>query len=312
MSDLKNNKPIFDHKNASLEEWLRTIYDHEDDRKEMVIDYSFPTDKHATEYLETVHTRPDEEVKNVLRQFLIPTGSLGCDQLRVQFWLQKPEVLKRVIKLEFGKRSLTERPTWEGITWVLDLLPDYPKDALNAIHAYFMAHMQFLPDGRIQGLVDAEAIIRARYLNQTNPRAVLNGLGDRDFEYLVASIYKQMGYKVKVTQATRDGGFDILAQRREAGQQEDVFVECKLHKRKLGVREVRALNGVIDAERVHRGVLVCPGGFSLDAQRLAKKCKRIELIDFDQLNIMLNREHGANWPRQIGLIITYRSSALAE
>ena len=64
-----------------------------------------------------------------------------------------------------GVRRLLRRDgPWERVTWILDLLPDHLSKAVDALDAYFLAHIQFLPDGRMDGLEDAEAVIRQRYL----------------------------------------------------------------------------------------------------------------------------------------------------
>lgn len=38
----------------------------------------------------------------------------------------------------------------------------------------------------------------------------INNMSGRDFEYFVAFIFKCLGYKVNVTQASRDGGKDLI------------------------------------------------------------------------------------------------------
>jgi restriction system protein len=100
---------------------------------------------------------------------------------------------------------------WERITWVLDLIPHYPAKALDVLGAFFAAHCQFMPDGRIHGLSDAEAIIRRKYLHCENPRDALLSLRPDEFEYLIGALYESMGYDVMVTTASHDGGVDVEA-----------------------------------------------------------------------------------------------------
>ena len=142
----------------------------------------------------------------------------------------------------------------------------------------------------MHGLCDAENLIRARYLHQTHPQEVLSGLSDRDFEFLIASIYKSLGFRVVVTPGTRFGGCDIRASREDAGSRELVIIECKLHRQKIAAKEVRSFVGVIETEKVNRGVLVAPNGFTASAvsfaqrarlspsvQRRREKCRKAEL-----------------------------------
>ena len=111
-------------------------------------------------------------------------------------------------RFEWVKRLLRRSGPWEGITWILDLLPDNPRKAVDALDAYFLAHIHFLPDGRMFGLEDAEAVNRQRYFHKDNPREVLFTLRPAEFEYLVAALYSKMGYEVSVTPVTSDGGID--------------------------------------------------------------------------------------------------------
>jgi hypothetical protein len=74
-------------------------------------------------------------------------------------------------------------PPWEGITWILDLLPHWPAEALASIGAYQLAHAQDLPDGRHSSLGDAMAVIRARWVRNNSTAGSLKSvlsLGPRE------------------------------------------------------------------------------------------------------------------------------------
>src|SRR5262249_22690008 len=118
---------------------------------------------------------------------------------------------------------------WPGTTWILGLLPARPRYALQAIHTYLSANIMYLPDWRIHGLGDAEAVIRARYIGiPSNYQEYINSLLDlgwRDFEILIANLYNRMGYKVKLTPSRRDGGRDIEAISDRIGEKQNVCVE---------------------------------------------------------------------------------------
>jgi restriction system protein len=148
---------------VDLEEWLANIDDAD------VVDYCFPTDELRAQYLTSIHARTEPEVRGLLREhFLMPTGTLGADQLAAAFAksvIQKdPSELQRYAGIEHYRRLLEldgEEPTWQGLSWVLDLLPHAPLLAIEAIDAYLVAQAVFMPDGRISGLGDAQAVIRA-------------------------------------------------------------------------------------------------------------------------------------------------------
>src|SRR5262249_3527589 len=117
--------------------------------------------------------------------------------------------------------------TWEGMTWILDLLPEHPATALAAIEAYDLAHYLLLPDGRIDGLHDASAVIRAKYLNAISPETLVDSLTGLEFEFLAAALFIAEGFEVTVTKAARDGGYDLVALEDSPLSSERVLVECK-------------------------------------------------------------------------------------
>jgi restriction endonuclease Mrr len=87
----------------------------------------------------------------------------------------------------------------------------------------------------------------------------LFGLQPRQFEELVAEILASYGWRVQLTAATRDGGYDIFAISRDAsGLETSWLVECKKYRRgrKVGLELVRSLLGT-------RAVV--PGGMLLVA-----------------------------------------------
>jgi restriction system protein len=119
------------------------------------------------------------------------------------------ERYEKLKEMEYYKRLekgfLTNIPIWEGNTWIIDLLPDYPKLALEVLHAYFIAHIQQLPDGRVDGLQDAMALIRAKFIQEPNSEILLT-LDPYQFEHVVDSLFMEMGYSTVLTRRTYDGG----------------------------------------------------------------------------------------------------------
>jgi len=187
-----------------LEEWLAEVLGSTSHSR--FDDYRFPTDAHKEEYIGTIESRSEREVVKLIRKFLVPSCWLGVDKSHME-WLRDveksdPGRFRELMQHEYFRRLFeyfsgqsTPLP-WEGITWVLDLLPHFPKDALEGLKAYLLAHIQELPDGRIDGLSDALEVIRAKFIGLPGSNrekvAFLLGLNWRTFECLVERLYDSM------------------------------------------------------------------------------------------------------------------------
>lgn len=111
----------------------------------------------------------------------------------------------------------------------------------------------------------------------------------RRFEELVADVFAQQGYSVRLTQQTRDGGYDIVLLERSGGQQ--AIVECKRYARtrKVGVGTVRQVLGVQLRLDVRKAKIVTTSYFSDPAMDEARQGAHVvsgydlELVDLDRL-----------------------------
>jgi len=301
--------------NLPLDEWLKYVLQPSSDVS--IVDYEFPTDKHFDEFIATIDKRSDNEIRKILMKFLIPSGTLGIDKLRLAGFVaarqNDPEMFRRMTGLQFYRRLFlyaTKRsscPPWEGITWIIDLLPVFPKQALEGLNAYSLAHIQQLPDGRINGLFEAAEIIRAKYIglpkNQGEKIKLLMELSSREFEHIVERLYSEMDYETQLTPAQKDGGRDIIAKKNRVGNLEHLLVECKQYSKPVDIKIVRALMGVVSDEKVNKGVLVTTSRFTKGAIDFADRNPRLELISGNNLIPLLNEHFGARWPVQIERII---------
>lgn len=295
----------------SLEEWLKLVFNPPDGKR--LINVRFPTDRHRQEYLATIDQRSEEEVYKLLERFLIPTGTLESDQLNLEILISDEtasrEMFKRKLKNRYYQRLVlyaseeSQIPPWEGITWILDLLPHFPKRALEGLYAYILAHAQILSDNRYTGLYDAATIIRAKFIGMpgTTGEKIQNllDLSPRDFEHLVERLYHYMSYETQLTPARKDGGRDIIASKNAPGTLDHLRIECKRYNGPVGVGIVRSLLGVVSDEKVNKGVLVATSRFTQPAQKFAKHNPRLELISGDQLVILMNEHLGPSWPIHI-------------
>jgi restriction system protein len=300
---------------GSLDEWLEAV----NSAKDNTIDYSFPSDKLKTEYLATIEQRTDIEVVNLLRKVLIPSGSLGEDRLSF-LWIThqaKQGQLRRITEFQrrliiYAKALANNRhdvvPPWEGVTWVLDLLPDNPRGAIDTLHAYFEAHCMFMPDGRMHGIADATEVIRAKYIQRPRSteeaiRLLLNET-TRAFEHLIERLYSKLGYTTKLTPRRKDGGFDVLATKEEAGRRARVHVECKRWEGNVGEPILRGLLGVVSDSKATNGVLVTTSDLTKSAKSFVERNPQLDFIAGSSLIPLLNEHLGPTWFYSIERLIT--------
>jgi restriction system protein len=323
---LKEPSPaLIDVTTMPLEEWLQLLFNPPPGSQ--FIHCQFPTDRHRDEYLNSLGERSEDEVRLLLRRFLIPTGKLGIDRFHFASLIaakkSSPEMFVRMMSNQYFRRvaayftGLSIYPPWEGNTWVLDLLPHFPKQALEGLNAYFLAHAQELPDGRLIGLGDAQTIIRARYIGipGTNSEKLkfLHSLEWRGFECIVERLYDSMEYETHLTPPRKDGGRDILAKREQPGSSLQLRIECKHYfEEPVGLGVVQRLLGVVSGEKVNKGVVATTSRFTKPAKDYANDNPRLELLDGNQLVILMNEHLGPSWPRHIDRLIAEGEQTLQK
>lgn len=120
----------------------------------------------------------------------------------------------------------------------------------------------------------------------------LHDLSPRKFEELVASIFKDLGFDVTLTKATRDGGSDIIASIRNAVTSFLILVECKKYspENKVGVGIIREVAGVHTLRNPSKSIIVTTSTFTNDAIDMASQLnERIDLKDYNNLKEWLKR-----------------------
>lgn len=309
-------KICIDARKLTLSEWLHLILSPKRDVD--LIDYEFPTEKHRNDYLKNIGDRSEEEVIMLLQHFLIPSSSLGIDESHFRYFSatkkDNPERYQRLSRFQYFQRLLLwaasgkrTPPPWEGITWILDLLPHFPRSALDTLSAYFLAHAQLLPDGRFSGLGDAAELIRAKFIRSPETISerinLLRNIDPRYFKCLVERLYNAMGYETQLTAEKSDGGRDIVARHPVPGRVEELRVECKRYTHPVGIIVTRALLGVISAEKVNKGVIVATSSFTKGAKEFAAGNPRLELIPGIELIPFLNEYLGLRWPLHIERLV---------
>ncbi|NYT69994.1 restriction endonuclease [Pusillimonas noertemannii] len=98
----------------------------------------------------------------------------------------------------------------------------------------------------------------------------LHRISPREFEEIIAEIFRAQGYDVRLTKRTRDGGKDVIAiHRNELGLETCYFIECKRHAldRKVDVGIVRGVYGVHSAMNgPNKSIVVTTSTFTPDAR----------------------------------------------
>ena len=128
-----------------------------------------------------------------------------------------------------------------------------------------------------------------RYFNKYPQK--LYELSPRKFEELVASILTDFGFEVELTNATRDGGRDIIASIRTKVSNYLTYVECKRYspENKVGVGIIREVIGVHNIHKPSKSIIVTTSFFSQGAIIEAKTFEnQLELKDFDEVKKWLH------------------------
>jgi HJR/Mrr/RecB family endonuclease len=118
-----------------------------------------------------------------------------------------------------------------------------------------------------------------------NPKALFT-LGPRQFEEIVAELFRDFGYETILTPQTRDGGRDILAVHKDSIGTLLFLIECKRYApdHPVGVAVVDRLYGVTLRERASHGVIATTSRFTEPAIRRAHDVRyQLSLRDYDDL-----------------------------
>ena len=125
-----------------------------------------------------------------------------------------------------------------------------------------------------------------QWFQQRSSRPDLDGMTWSEFEIFVGCMLQEEGFNVEARGgASADGGVDLVARR--AGQ--TCLVQCKHWKsRKVGVKIVRELLGVMISEGADECSVVTSGKFTVEARTFASS-NQITLVDGEELRSRLAR-----------------------
>lgn len=113
----------------------------------------------------------------------------------------------------------------------------------------------------------------------------LLGMNPFDFQHMVASVLRAMGYHVSwVSSPGRDGGIDIIAFTDPLGTRPPrIKVQVKRVSQKVDASGLKSFVAIVNDDDV--GLFVSSGGFTRDAEEFARSQERrkITLIDLERL-----------------------------
>lgn len=108
----------------------------------------------------------------------------------------------------------------------------------------------------------------------------INNMSGRDFECFVGFVFECLGYKVNITQASRDGGKDLIIKRDGV----TTYVELKRYasKNKISSTQVLKLIGSACADEIHSVIFITTSTYSDDCYNIqSNKNMNIQLLDLN-------------------------------
>jgi restriction system protein len=152
----------------------------------------------------------------------------------------------------------------------------------------------------VEDIDEASAELVSAQVEETTEDFIIKRLKNNQtpfqFEHFVAHLLKCMGYHSRVTQASGDGGIDIIAHRDELGFEPPIIkVQCKQILSTIGRPDVQQLHGAI--ENGEHGLFVTLGTFSNDARTFERTKPNLRLIDGSDLVELIYAHYGQFEPR---------------
>jgi HJR/Mrr/RecB family endonuclease len=190
------------------------------------------------------------------------------------------------------KEALT--PNLKGESLVIDYVSMHEgiekllQSVEKAIHSKASSTFELFSDPQpTQAVIELFSSINAKLIGaiKKSPNDLYH-LQPRAFEELVAELLASYGWEVNLTKQTRDGGYDILAIRKDISSITiSMIVECKRYRpdRRVGLDIIRSLYGVKADLRVGMAMLATTSYFSKDVIDYKTSRYDFELKDFGDI-----------------------------
>jgi restriction system protein len=293
----------FSSESREFEEFMRARLDARSDRELVVLDGA---DEATEEYQHRavsrilnfkrvrnliVTSRKDLDLRGerTLRLDSLPTSD--AQRLITGFSQLEPESIQKILSLAGGHPLMLNMMA----TLAQSLSSEDLRNVLSG-EAYRLqneaSHFKLVAAAKPLIISANEAIIKNL---KKHPKDIFS-LTPRQYEELVAELFRDMGYEVELTQATRDGGKDILAAMKTEVGHLLCLIEAKHYRtdRTIGVSLVRALYGTLCDYQATSAMMVTTSSYSKDAQALQKRHEyQLSLRDYVDVAEWIQR-YGTN------------------
>lgn len=149
------------------------------------------------------------------------------------------------------------------------------------------------------GLLGVEPGLLLNYL-RSRKESIYDLLDPRQFEEFVATLLRENGWQVELTQQTHDGGKDVVAWRDGDSRPETIYVEAKRHRHDnpVSISQIKEFTATLGGDNLERGFLVTTSHISPEARTWAdqKGCKiaHVEPLSRHDLFARINALAGEN------------------
>lgn len=128
---------------------------------------------------------------------------------------------------------------------------------------------------------------------------LIMNMSGREFEIFMAELFKRIGYQVKLTQESNDGGKDIILYSKTLGY---TYVETKRWNKKYEVGRVilQKLVGSAAADNVNNMIFITTSGYNKNAYEYAKKLNNLQLWDMTDIMKLVTKVD----QKQLPMILT--------
>ena len=183
-------------------------------------------------------------------------------------------------KLQSDSQGQQFYPSDTGRLLPTNVIEVYGYDNLNQIYALLLNYKEELAKQekiRMEKLAQNEIIRQQQetdYFRRIKNLEEIQKISPKQFEKLVAKLFKKMGYDVSLTKASGDEGIDIILSRNGKTS----IVQGKRYSGTVGQPVARDLYGSMIHNRAEEAYLITTGIFSLPAQTWAS-VKPIHLVN---------------------------------
>lgn len=140
-------------------------------------------------------------------------------------------------------------------------------------------------------------------------KALMQQIDGIRFEHFVAHLLTCMGYRTQITQASGDGGYDIIAHRDPLGLEPPIIkVQCKRTISGIGQPEVQKLTGTLAHGGNELGLFVTLGGYTTEAKNFGRNRQNLRLVSGPELVDMIFEHYSEfhpEWKRLLPLRRVY-------